>query len=287
MLRSSKVTSYYISRLYKSHFGSAIRWLEMIGSRIREPFTKNLFFPNLPRSFPKLLDDRPSTPQIFALTMAKTRARASKDNHQSSSPTAAASQPTLPDTKRKWRGSNRDSTTPAASASVETTSTSQPSTGSRRRGLPHFVSKALAEEIEDRGGIHLFHRQGGNQPLKNICDTDTVLYGEQGSYRRRQITQKVQYWKSQDDVNFWRTVLDQYEIEPKQRVEEEQEIQQEQDVEQERDVEHEQELGVENLFASLDIDDNSSAVLPQEVEQENMSDNKHGKYPSKDFVRSR
>ena len=56
------------------------------------------------------------------------------------------------------------------------------------RGLPHDVQRALAQAIENEGGIRWFAQFGC---VKTLCDSNLALFGDTGSKRREQVRNRV------------------------------------------------------------------------------------------------
>jgi hypothetical protein len=76
----------------------------------------------------------------------------------------------------------------------------------RSRGLPHHICKELANDIEAAGGIHNFDRWN-SRACEQLCNTKPLSYGASNSALRRQIQNKVAYWKSFSKSQYKEKVL--------------------------------------------------------------------------------
>lgn len=72
--------------------------------------------------------------------------------------------------------------------------------------LPKHAEKHLAQAIVLGGGPDAF---SGSQAISRLCDTRPDIYGQRGDNRRRQISNKVNYWKTLNSTKFQTRVLDQ------------------------------------------------------------------------------
>lgn len=73
-------------------------------------------------------------------------------------------------------------------------STNNNTASNLKRGLPSIVVKELAKEVVFSGGIK-------DAVSRIICNNNPELFGQPGSELRRQVQNRVQYWKRAKSVN--------------------------------------------------------------------------------------
>ena len=87
------------------------------------------------------------------------------------------------------------------------------STGSR--GLPKFVTKQLASDMEKEfGGIKCFRDDQDYFLLARLCNFRDEVYGAPKSDLRRKVQNKIAYWKSLDEAQYTKRVLLKYGVPP-------------------------------------------------------------------------
>jgi hypothetical protein len=80
------------------------------------------------------------------------------------------------------------------------------SASSQRSGLPIFVQKQLAQDIEEAGGIKVF-KENSSHLLSGLCNDNEDVYGKRGDPIRRKITKKVTTWKLLNEAGYVDKVL--------------------------------------------------------------------------------
>ena len=100
------------------------------------------------------------------------------------SPTASAKKP---NTRSSIVGSPSGSVVSAASSS----------TAGSRPGIPKYIQKQLAIDVEASGGVKsLQGGKGKGLPIAKLCDLDIDTYGPRGGPLRSQISNKINRWKA-------------------------------------------------------------------------------------------
>jgi hypothetical protein len=85
------------------------------------------------------------------------------------------------------------------------------SASSQRSGLPIFIQKQLAQDIEEAGGIQAFKGKS-SQLLSTLCNANEDVYGKRGDPVRKKITKKVAAWKYLDETEYADKVLNRLQI---------------------------------------------------------------------------
>ena len=80
------------------------------------------------------------------------------------------------------------------------------SASSQRSGLPIFVQKQLAQDIEEAGGIKVF-KENTRYLLSALCNENEDVYGKRGDTIRRKISKKVTTWKLLNEAGYVDKVL--------------------------------------------------------------------------------
>ena len=109
-------------------------------------------------------------------------------------PKAAETKPTTPP-RHPRSGSGRGAVSSSAASGSSVASTAS-STASTRRGLPLFVIKTLATDIQRETNGKGPTALQGPKALQKLCDKKKKIYGETGSTSRRQISNLVDKWKA-------------------------------------------------------------------------------------------
>jgi hypothetical protein len=85
------------------------------------------------------------------------------------------------------------------------------SASSQRSGLPIFIQKQLAQDIEEAGGIKVF-KENSSQLLSVLCNENEDVYGKRGDPIRSKITKKVLGWKQLDQGSYVEKVLNRLQV---------------------------------------------------------------------------
>ena len=84
-------------------------------------------------------------------------------------------------------------TSAAVLAEDDDSVSSDTSSSSTRPGIPFYVQKQLAHDIEASGGINTF-KKGNEQTLAALCNKAPDVYGKRGDRLREQLRKKVYRW---------------------------------------------------------------------------------------------
>jgi hypothetical protein len=131
-----------------------------------------------------------TTPKKPASSAArKTYQRGEGSTEKSKNRVAAAKPPKSPALPAHHNRVDTDAPSVCSSSQASNSSSNRP-------GLPLFVQKQLAIDIEEAGGINIVVVDASdNQALSQLCNRNQKLYGKRGDPIRRRIRRKIEYWK--------------------------------------------------------------------------------------------
>jgi hypothetical protein len=118
----------------------------------------------------------------------KNRVLPAKPHRRPVAPAAAAAAAAA---RAEGTGNTSDSSSASVGGTTTTTSSGV------RPGLPRWVQKQFASDIEANGGIASFKtaEERNEQVLARLCNTNVEVYGKKGDTRRVQLRKKLYRWK--------------------------------------------------------------------------------------------
>lgn len=134
---------------------------------------------------------RKPAPTKRSAPKAKNRVAPAKPPRRPVAPAAAA--------RAEGTGDRSDSSSASQSGTTTTTGSGL------RPGLPIWVQKQFASDIEASGGIASFktEEEKNEQVLARLCDTNVSAYGAKGDPRREQLRKKLYRWKKLHEDGYY------------------------------------------------------------------------------------